>query len=87
MNPDDDVCCCYHVSLRKLISFARREKPARASRMSECLDAGTGCGWCIPFLMKIARDPDCFSMTGMTPEEYADKRKEYIKSGQPKNEF
>ncbi len=53
MNLDDKVCYCYHVSLRKLINFARREQPPKASQMSSCLGAGTGCGWCIPILKKI----------------------------------
>lgn len=53
MNLDDQICYCYHVSLRKLVHFARRERPAQASRMSDCLQAGTGCGWCIPILKRI----------------------------------
>jgi hypothetical protein len=55
--------------------------------MSECLGAGTGCGWCIPFLLKIAADPDAFDAAGMTAEEYAHRRRSYIESGQPKNRF
>jgi NAD(P)H-nitrite reductase large subunit len=86
MQPDDQICYCYHVPLRKLVNYARRERPARASQMSECLGAGTGCGWCIPFLIKIANDPDGFALK-MCPEEYAESRRGYIKSGQPKNEF
>ncbi len=53
MKPDDKICYCYHVSLRKLVNFARRERPRRPSQMSECLGAGTGCGWCIPILRRI----------------------------------
>lgn len=53
MNLDDKICYCYHVSLRKLVNFARREKPQKASQMSNCLGAGTGCGWCIPILKRI----------------------------------
>ena len=75
MKPDDKVCYCYHVSLRKLVNYARRERPARASQMSECLDAGTGCGWCIPFLRRIWADPDvCIEES---PEEYARQRQSY----------
>jgi bacterioferritin-associated ferredoxin len=54
MDLDDPVCVCHRVSLRKLVAFARRERPANAARMSECLGAGTGCGWCIPVLTRIA---------------------------------
>ncbi len=53
MNLDDQICYCYHVSLRKLVNYARRERPMRASQMSDCLGAGTGCGWCIPILKRI----------------------------------
>jgi bacterioferritin-associated ferredoxin len=53
VKPDDEICYCYHVSLRKLVNFARRKRLARPSQMSECLGAGTGCGWCIPILQRI----------------------------------
>lgn len=87
MGPDDNICYCYHVSLRKLVNFARRTRPERPSRMSECLGAGTGCGWCIPFLVRIAQDPDAFSLTDLAPDDYAEARKNYISTGQPRNEF
>jgi bacterioferritin-associated ferredoxin len=89
MNEDDHVCLCFHVSKRKIISFIRREKPAKASQISECLSAGTGCGWCIPFLKKLhaqvmdgERKPD----VSVKPDEYAAKRAEYRQKGE-KNEF
>ena len=53
LEPDDTVCFCFHVSLRKIESFCTREKPKAASQISQCLSAGTGCGWCIPMLTKI----------------------------------
>lgn len=53
LKPDDEVCFCFHVPLRKIESFCRREKPRAASQISECLSAGTGCGWCVPMLKKI----------------------------------
>jgi len=86
MQPDDKVCYCYGVTLRKLASFSRRLRPERASRMTECLGAGTGCGWCIPFLIKIAHDPDAFALTDLTCDQYAEARKNYIKC-EPKNTF
>lgn len=86
MQPDDEICYCYHVSLRKLVNFARRVRPVQPSRMTECLGAGTGCGWCIPFLTKIAKNPDRFDLSEITPEQYADSRKSYIKT-QPRNMF
>ncbi len=91
MKPDDKICYCYHVSLRKLRHFARRRQLHCPSQMSECLDAGTGCGWCIPTLKRIfetshAPSPEPFEM-GMTPQEYAEKRQTYIKTKAPKNKF
>ena len=87
MQPDDDICYCYHVSMRKLVNYARRCRPDPPSRMTECLGAGTGCGWCIPFLIKIAADPDGFGIDELTPTEYAEKRKTYRGSAAPKNTF
>ncbi len=86
MGPDDKICYCYGVSMRKLVAFARRTQPRRASQMSECLGAGTGCGWCIPFLKKIAADPEQFAVDDLSADEYAERRKTYI-STQPRNEF
>lgn len=84
---DREICVCMHVSLRKLLHFARRERPHPASRMSECLGAGTGCGWCIPFLRRIAADPDHFSLASLTPEDYRALRKDYIETSRPRNRF
>jgi bacterioferritin-associated ferredoxin len=55
LNDDDEVCFCFHVTLRKIRSFCRIEKPKVASQISQCLSAGTGCGWCRPMLRKIHR--------------------------------
>jgi NAD(P)H-nitrite reductase large subunit len=86
VQPDDQICYCFHVSMRKLVNFARRERPQRASQMSECLGAGSGCGWCIPFLKRIWTDPDAARLDE-TPEEYAERRGAYITSESPKNRF
>ena len=87
MDADDKICYCYGVTARKLVNFARRERPGRASQMSQCLGAGTGCGWCIPFLKRIAEDPDGFRLEELTSDEYAEKRSTYIRTKQPKNKF
>jgi NAD(P)H-nitrite reductase large subunit len=55
MKRDDDVCLCFHVSQRKVCAFLKREQPKVASQLSECLGAGTGCGWCVPFLEQLHR--------------------------------
>lgn len=87
MQFDDEICYCYHVSLRKLINFSKRVRPKQASRMTECLGAGTGCGWCIPFLIKIAQNPTAFSFDHVTAQEYAEQRSEYRSGECSKNTF
>jgi len=89
MKPDDKVCYCFHVPLRKLVNYARRERISRASQLSDCLNAGTGCGWCIPILCKIhALVQDGWEMKEDGPiaglpdsaVEYENARKKYLKS-------
>lgn len=53
MKPEDPVCLCFHVTRRKVVNFIRVEKPRRPSQLSECFGAGTGCGWCRPYLERI----------------------------------
>jgi bacterioferritin-associated ferredoxin len=53
LHPDDTVCFCFHVSLRKIQTFCAVEKPQHASQISDCLSAGTGCGWCVPMLKHL----------------------------------
>lgn len=85
MDPDDHVCLCFGVSKRKIVNFCRRERPEVASLISECLAAGTGCGWCVPFLKslhaQVAKDaapPDL----PFTPDEYAMRRQTYRCTGE-----
>lgn len=84
MDPDDNVCLCFHVSKRKIVNFCKRERPQFASLISECLSAGTGCGWCVPFLKCLheqslagVEDPDLTH----SPEEYAKKRASFRATG------
>ncbi|HVP10753.1 MAG TPA: (2Fe-2S)-binding protein [Phycisphaerae bacterium] len=88
MDLDDHVCCCHHVSLRKLLSYARRKRPRHASQLSSCLNAGTGCGWCIPVLKRIHEAALGEAASGKqlvladlpaTAEEYAAARQAYLK--------
>jgi len=86
--PDDEICYCFHVTRRKLVNFARRKNPVVASQMSECGGAGTGCGWCIPFLKQIQKQVMDGSATRdleeWNAEDYARKRAEYVRSGKGK---
>lgn len=71
MNLDDLVCECFGVSLRKILSFLRVQKPWRASQISECLRAGTGCGRCRPELQRLFeefQDEQESGRTGGEPE-------------------
>jgi bacterioferritin-associated ferredoxin len=83
MELDAKVCLCFHVSRRKLLNFIRVERPRVASQLSECGGAGSGCGWCIPFLKQLflragsgETDLDTLSF-----DDYACRRAEHIRSG------
>ena len=79
MDPDDHVCLCFHVSLRKIRAYLAREKPPVASLISECLSAGTGCQWRVPFLRHLhamhqkGEVPDL----KVSPEQYCKARLNY----------
>ncbi|MGL4514802.1 MAG: (2Fe-2S)-binding protein [Lacipirellulaceae bacterium] len=53
MQPDDELCLCFHVTRRKVENYLRVERPASPSQLSECYGAGTGCGWCRPLLRRL----------------------------------
>jgi NAD(P)H-nitrite reductase large subunit len=81
MDLDDKVCYCFHVTRRKLENFVLREHPKVPSQLSQCGGAGTGCGWCIPFLKQIFRQAGDAEMSTLTPDEYARRRAEYVRAG------
>ncbi len=65
------------------MNFVKQTMPPRASFISQCFGAGTGCGWCIPFLRKIHREvlaggkPET---ENLPPEEYEAMRSRYLKA-------
>ncbi len=83
MEPDDHVCLCFHVPLRKLRTYLKNECPQKASQLSECLGAGTGCGWCVPFLEELHRRYEAGEALelGEAPEVYARRRQDYFQTG------
>ena len=86
MQLDDELCLCFHVTKRKVINFLRVERPQRASQMSECHGAGTGCGWCRPFLRRLfdtAQAGESPQSAAELPaaEEYARGRSDYVLAG------
>lgn len=82
MELDDDVCLCFHVTKRKLVNYLRIESVSRASQLSACGGAGTGCGWCVPFLQRLfneAHDGKDADLPGS--QEYTEGRNSHIKAG------
>jgi bacterioferritin-associated ferredoxin len=76
---DEEICVCFHVRRRKVEAWCRREKPRVPSQVSACLGAGTGCGWCIPFLKAILDEVVAGGPKAAIPTraEYLEARKAY----------
>ena len=84
VKPDDELCLCFHVTKRKVLNFLRVERPQRASQVSECFGAGTGCGWCRPYLKRLFEQAAAQGQVELdlpTAEEYAALRSKYICEG------
>ena len=85
MELDAKVCLCFRVTRRKLLNFIRVEQPRVASQLSQCGGAGTGCGWCVPYLQKLfAGNAEAAELDALSEEEYARGRAEHIQSGKGK---
>jgi bacterioferritin-associated ferredoxin len=79
---DKTICHCFHVPLRKIVQFVKQTRPKRPSQISECFGAGSGCGWCIPELLRIYRqvsEGEAVTDDELSPEEYAALRSEYLR--------
>ncbi len=84
MQPDDELCLCFHVTQRKVANYIRIEKPRRVAQLSECYGAGTGCGWCRPFLERMftaAQEGDAGSAELPDSAKYAHDRGDYVRAG------
>lgn len=84
MQPDDELCLCFHVSKRKVLNYLRIERPRAASQLADCHGAGTGCGWCRAYLARLFEA----SQRGEAEEaalpaatDYAQQRTVYVKAG------
>ena len=93
MNLDDEVCLCFHVSQRKVLNYLRIEKPKSTSQLSECFGAGTGCGWCRPFLRRLFemhRDGESSVVDPAvgfpSADDYASQRQTYVQNQQKPTE-
>jgi len=93
MQPDDDLCLCFHVTWRKVINYIRIHRVHVPSRLSECGGAGTGCGWCRIFMEQLVQrisqsqpianqDLDAWLIEQMpAAQAYAKRRAHYIARG------
>jgi bacterioferritin-associated ferredoxin len=84
MQLDDELCLCFHVTKRKVINYLRIERPQRESQLADCHGAGTGCGWCRPYLKRLfeaSRSGGESSPDLPTPDEYAAGRTGYVRAG------
>ncbi|MEM9367382.1 MAG: (2Fe-2S)-binding protein [Planctomycetota bacterium] len=79
MQDDDNLCLCFHVSRRKVTQYIRTQKPSRASQLSECYGAGTGCGWCRVFLERLLESENPESEAFPEVADYAQSRAQYRK--------
>lgn len=76
---EEEVCVCFHVPLAKLEKFCRLKQPKVASQLSACYGAGTGCGWCVPYLEQVFEQVQRGEKPGLglSQEEYLKRRKQY----------
>lgn len=79
---DRIVCLCFHVSKRKVLQYLRTNSPAKPSQLSECFGAGTGCGWCRPFLEKLWESEQPETVELPSAEDYALQRDAFRNSDQ-----
>lgn len=87
MELDDQVCYCFHISKRKIVNFIRVQRPRVASQISDCGSAGTGCGWCVPYLKQFFQQAQQGHITAsdeIDVQEYAQGRTAHILSGKGK---
>lgn len=84
MQPDDELCMCFHVTRRKVTNYLRIERPQSAAQLADCFGAGTGCGWCRPYLKQLfeaARRDDVADPDLPTADQYAHARTAYVRAG------
>ncbi len=82
MEMDDEVCLCFHITKRKLTNYLRIERVVKVSQLSGCGGAGTGCGWCVPYLNRLFQDAQAGEVAELpSVDEYADGRQSHIQDG------
>lgn len=81
MKLDDELCYCFHVSKRKIVNYLKVHRPRRPSQLSECGGAGTGCGWCVPYLKRCfdqAQEGQVVENDGISVEDYVAGRVQHL---------
>ena len=83
VQPDDELCLCFHVSRRKVANYIRIEQPKHVAQLSDCYGAGTGCGWCRPFLKQLWEEITSGQGDPGLPSavDYARQRSRYVRDG------
>lgn len=77
MRDDQPICLCFDVPKRKVVQFIRTQQPKTASQLSECFGAGTGCGWCRPYLKQLWKSESPESESLPDAKDYAQAREKY----------
>ncbi|MDZ4689200.1 MAG: (2Fe-2S)-binding protein [Planctomycetaceae bacterium] len=78
MDLDDTLCYCFHISQRKVVNYLRVHRPKVASQLTGCGGAGTGCGWCVPFLKRLFEQSQA---VGVQPLGYSSSEEDSLKAG------
>lgn len=89
MQLDDTLCYCFHVSKRKILNHLRINRPRRASQLSDCGGAGTGCGWCVPYLGRCFEEfakTQTLDSDGISVDSYSAARSRYVANGKVRSE-
>jgi bacterioferritin-associated ferredoxin len=78
MQPDDELCLCFHVSWRKVINYIRIHRVKLPSQLAACQSAGTGCGWCRAAMTKLVErmgdtPPDADEIERWLAEQYSNR--------------
>lgn len=84
MELDEELCLCFHVTRRKVENFLRIESPRSVGQLAECYGAGSGCGWCRPYLRRLFdayRAGATSAETLPSSAEYARGRGDYVRQG------
>lgn len=85
MRDDDELCLCFHVTKRKVVNYIRIEKPRAPAQLADCFGAGTGCGWCRPYLRRLFEasrsSAEQSAVELPSADDYAQGRTQYVRSG------